>query len=115
MTVWTRHGLITFYLLFAIHLKTRRVTFAGCTVSPDGVSMKQIARNLTDACDGFLIDKKYVFMDRDTKFTESFRATLKNSGAKPLLLPPLSPNLNAHIERFWQVLVQVLGPNDLFH
>ena len=47
--VWTSHGLITFYLLFAIHLKTRRVTFAGCTVSPDGAWMKQIARNLTYA------------------------------------------------------------------
>lgn len=47
--VWTSHGLITFYLLFAIHLKTRRVTFAGCTGSPDATWMKQIARNLTYA------------------------------------------------------------------
>ena len=45
-------------------------------------------------------DKKYVLMDRDTKFTESFRATLKISGCKSLLLPPRSPNLNANIERF---------------
>ncbi len=45
--VWTKHGLITFYLLFVIQLKTRRVTFAGCTVSPDTAWMKQIARNLT--------------------------------------------------------------------
>ncbi len=62
--------------------------------------MKQISRNLTDACDGFLIGSKYVLMDRDTKFTQSFRATLKTSGAVPVLLPPQSPNLNAYIERF---------------
>jgi hypothetical protein len=29
--VWTRGGLVTFYLLFAIELKTRRVHFAGST------------------------------------------------------------------------------------
>lgn len=98
--IWTGQGLITFYLLFVMHLKTRRVTFAGCTVSPDETWMKQIARKLTYAGDGFLIDSKYVLMDRDSKFTRSFRATLKNSGAEALLLPPRSPNLNAHIERF---------------
>ena len=43
---------------------------------------------------------KYVVMDRDTRFNESFLATLKNSGAVPVFLPPRSPNLNAHIERF---------------
>jgi hypothetical protein len=46
--VWTRDGLVTFYLLFVIELETRRVHFAGCTSRPDGQWMKQIARNLTD-------------------------------------------------------------------
>ena len=38
--------------------------------------------------------------DRDGKFCPAFREILKQAGAEPLLLPPRSPNLNSHIERF---------------
>ena len=40
-------------------------------------------------------------MDRDTKFCESFRAFLANEGIEPVRLPPRSPNMNAHLERFF--------------
>jgi transposase InsO family protein len=43
-------------------------------------------------------------MDRDTKFSEGFRAILRNAGVKAVRLPPHSPNLNAHLERFWRSL-----------
>ena len=60
--VWTRGGLVTFYLLFVMELKTRRVHLAGCTPHPNDVGMKQIARNLTDPMDGFLLGKRYALM-----------------------------------------------------
>ena len=66
--------------------------------------MQQIARNLTDPTDGFLIGKQYVLMDRDGKFCPAFRNLLKDEGAKPLRLPPRSPDLNAYIERFMRSL-----------
>ncbi len=62
--------------------------------------MKQIAQNFTDIEDGFLMGTRYLLMDRDAKFCESFREMLKDDGAQPLRLPPRSPNLNAHIERY---------------
>jgi hypothetical protein len=65
--VWTRHGLVTFYLLFVMELKTRRVHFAGCTTSTDEGWVKQTARELTNNEDGFLNGKEYLIMDRDTK------------------------------------------------
>ena len=98
--VWTKGGLVTFYLLFAMELKARRVHFAGCTPNPGELWMKQIAKNLTDAEEGFLDGKRYVIMDRDGKFCPAFQEILKNEGSEPVLLPPKSPNLNAHLERF---------------
>jgi len=102
--VWGKKGLVTIYLLFVMELATRRVHFAGCTTTPDEMWMKQIARNLTAADDGFLERKRYVLMDRDTKFSAGFRNILEESGVEPVLLPPRSPNLNAHVERFHRSL-----------
>ena len=62
--------------------------------------MMQVGRNLTDSEEGFLRDKRYLLMDRDTKHAESFRALLKESNIELVRLPPKSPNMNAHIERF---------------
>ena len=102
--VWTKGGLVTIYLLFVIEIRTRRVQFAGSTANPDAPWMKQVARNLTDCADGFLLGSGLVLMDRDGKFSDAFRSLLEDAGAKPLNLPPRSPNLNAFIERFMRSL-----------
>jgi len=98
--VWTRNGLVTYYLLFFMELATRRVHFTGLTANPDEGWMLQVARNLTDAEGGFLRGKKYLLMDRDAKFSEAFRVTLEQGGVEAVRLPPRSPNLSPHIERF---------------
>ena len=95
--VWTKSGLVTYYLLFVMELATRRVHFAGLTANPDEGWMVQVARNLTDAEDGFLRGKKYLLMDRDTKFSEAFRATLGQAGVEAVRLPPRSPNLKDYV------------------
>ena len=98
---WTTRGLTTFYLLFVMELKTRRVHFAGCTTHPNEAWIKTMARELTNHEDGFLKDKEYLIMDRDATFSKSFRACLRREGVNPVRLPPRSPNLNAHLERFF--------------
>jgi transposase InsO family protein len=98
--VVTWHGLVTYYVLVVIELATRRVQIAGITPHPTAVFMQQCARQLTDAFDGFLLGKRYLLHDRDTKFTQAFDELLKGSGVEPVVLPPRSPNLNAHCERF---------------
>jgi transposase InsO family protein len=104
IAVWTRNGLVTYYRLFVLELATRRVHFAGMTANPDERWMKQIARNLTAADGGFLNAKRYMLMDRDAKFCPSFRTIVKEAGIEPVLLPPQSPNCNAHLERFHRSL-----------
>jgi hypothetical protein len=61
--------------------------------------VQQAGRNLTDCYDGFLLDTKYLLLDRDKKFLP-LRHVLESTGTKVVLLPPKSPNLNAHIERY---------------
>ena len=99
--VWTKGGLVTFYLLFVMELKTRRVHFAGCTTSPNESWMRQVARELTNCEDGFLNSKRYLIMDRDTKFCQVFRDILNAEGIESVRLPARSPNLNSHLERFF--------------
>jgi len=98
--VLTLRGLVTYYVLFFIHLESRRVAIAGITVHPDELWMKQIARNATMEDCGALRDRRYLLHDRDTKFTRSFRAIIASGRIKPLALPARSPNLNAHAERW---------------
>ncbi len=56
--IWTPIGLTRYHVLFVIDLVTRIVEIAGIIHCPNGAWMKQIARNLTDAFYGFLLDKK---------------------------------------------------------
>jgi putative transposase len=96
--VWTGRGLVTHYLVFMISVADRRVTIAGITTRPDETWMVQIARNITNAQDGALSGKRYLVIDRDTKYCEAFRRIIEDNGINVIRLPPMSPNLNAYAE-----------------
>jgi putative transposase len=98
--VWTGRGLVTHYLLLVISLADRVVNLAGITTRPDESWMLQIARNITDEQSGVLHAKRYLIIDRDTKYSQQFRRLVQDSGTKVIRLPPMSPNLNAYAERF---------------
>src|SRR6202451_3183729 len=93
-------GLVTYYVLFFLHLETRRITIAGITRHPDEEWMKQIARTATQESWGDLNRCRYVLHDRDAKFCAAFRSELQAAGVKPIMLPAKSPNLNAYAERW---------------
>jgi putative transposase len=97
---WTRRGLTRFVVLFLIDLSSRRVEIAGLAKQANGLWMTQVARNLIDADEGFLVGKRYLIHDRDPLFTAEFLETLGTGGVESVKLPPRSPNLNAYAERF---------------
>src|SRR5438128_2835131 len=45
--VWTTAGLVTYYVLFFIHLSSRQIHIAGVTPHPNETWMVQVARNVT--------------------------------------------------------------------
>ena len=98
--VLTLRGLVTYYVLFFIHLESRKVEIAGITVHPNEQWMQQMARNVTMEGCGTLRDCRYLLHDRDTKYTISFRAIIESGRVKTLPLPARSPNLNAYAERW---------------
>ena len=90
-------GLVTCYVLSFIHLGSRRVVLGGITPTPNAQFMQQVARNVT-GWEGELEHARHIIHDGDRKFVP-FDFVLPDS-ARPVRLPPRSPNLNAFAERF---------------
>src|SRR4051794_37687438 len=98
--VLTWRGLATYYVLFFIHLETRRITLAGVTGHPTEAWITQMARNAVDDASGALRKCRYVLHDRDAKFCSAFDDVLASEGIESVRIPPRSPNLNAYAERW---------------
>jgi transposase InsO family protein len=98
--VWTKAGLVTYYVLFFIHLASRKVHVAGVTLHPDEQWMVQMARNVTMAEWGVLSPGQDLIHDRDGKYCPAFQQIIDAAGVKRVPLPPRSPNLNAYAERW---------------
>ncbi len=101
--VWTLRGLVTFYILVAMRVSTRQVEIVGVTTNAEAAWVQQAGRNLIDYEDGFLRNIRYLLLDRDTQFLP-LRGVLEGSDTKVVLLPPKSPNLNAHVERYMRTM-----------
>jgi transposase InsO family protein len=98
--VWTLCGLVTYYVLFFIHLGSRQVHVAGVTPHPNALWMMQMARNVTMEEWGVLSPGQYLIHDRDGKYCPAFQQIIDAAGVKRVPLPPRSPDLNAYAERW---------------
>ena len=83
-----------------IDLASRRVQIVGSTPHPHDVFMQQIARTMTAADDGLLVEHRVLICDRDTKWSAPVRARLGEAGIRVVLTPYRAPNANAYAERF---------------
>ena len=120
--VWTLGGLVTYYVLFFLHLGSRKIHVAGVTPHPNEPWMVQVARNVTMEEWGFLSPGQYLIHDRDTKFCPAFQQIIDAAGVTRVPLPPRSPNLNAYAERWIRSVKDealsrmiLFGENSLWH
>ena len=111
--VWTPRGLITYYTLFVIDLRSRRVHVAGSIPPPDAGFIAQAARRLTDAVDGFLAGHRVLLCDRDAKWTQGFRRIVEGAGVRIVWTPVQAPNANAYTERFVRSNAIVMGIREI--
>jgi transposase InsO family protein len=98
--VWTWHGLVTYYTVFAIDVATRRVQILGSTPHPEALFMQQIVRTLTSAEADAWGRLHVLICDRDRKWSPDVRRRLREAGVRVVLIPERAPNAHAYAERF---------------
>jgi putative transposase len=101
---FTTKGVVDLYLLFFIHIGSRKVFVSSPTTSPDSAWVTQQARNLSMEMEDNGQNSSMLIIDHDTKFTGSFDAVFEASGTEVKRVGPRSPNMNAYAERFVQTL-----------
>ncbi len=100
----TPYGLVRQSLLFFMDIGSREVRLGGVAHAPDSNWTTQIARNMCDMWDGFLLGKKYLIHDRDPLFNKRFDMIFESIGIEIKRMPPFTPQMNSRIENFIRAL-----------
>ena len=112
LPIETPVGWVWWFLVVAIDHASRRTAVVAATDQPDADFVLQVARDLTMAETGFLaqVGATHLIIDRDTKWTAAFRATVAAAGFTVQRIPPCCPWWNGRVERVIRTLrVQVLS------
>ena len=88
------------YVLFFVHLSTRRIVGASCTAEPNEAWVTQQARQLRWSLDDEGIKLGYLIHDRDKKFAPKADLVFKSEGARVILTPLMAPLANSVAERW---------------
>ena len=87
------------YVLAVIEHATRRIRMLGVTAHPNNAWVTQVCRNLLMDLDGHVESAKFLFRDRDTKFTAAFDAVFTAAGIQIPRSAIQAPRANAIMER----------------
>ena len=98
--VWTFRGLTTAFVLFVIHLQTRKVLFVRATFSPTNQWIKQQIRHVLWECEDQGIEPRFFLRDNDQLYPEEMKEILNASGIDTVKTPFWAPNANAYAERY---------------
>jgi transposase InsO family protein len=92
------------YVLFFIHLDTRRVQLGGVSANPDDGWVTQQARNLVMTLQDEHTRPVVLIRDRDSKYTLGFDEVFRSEGVRIIRTPVRAPRANAYAERWVQTL-----------
>lgn len=98
--VWTLSGMVDVFVLFFVHVGSRRVHVAGLTAHPDHAWVAEQARSVVLTFAELPEKPKYVLRDHDAKFGEEFDEVFAATGIEVKPVGPHAPNMNAHAERW---------------
>ena len=114
--------IVDLFVLFFLHVGTRRVFVAGITTSPNSEWVTRQARNASMQMANWNLPAKFLLIDHDSNFTDDFDSVFEADGTEVMRVGPMAPNLNAYAERFAQTLRRecldhfiVLGESHLRH
>jgi putative transposase len=102
--VVTLRGVVEVFVLFFIHVSSRRVHIAGMSTKPTQVWTAERAREALDFLRGTPDERPILLRDHDTKFGDHFDAVLRQNGVRVQKVGPRAPNLNAIAERWVQTV-----------
>lgn len=88
------------YVVFFLHVQTRRVFVGGGTAHPTGAWVTQQARTALWELDEAGIRPALLLRDRDAKFSRSFAAAFAAQGVQVMNTPVRAPQANAFAERW---------------
>lgn len=118
----TAAGVVDLYLLFFIHVGSRRVIVSAPTATPDAAWVAQQARNASMQMGDWNLTATHLLIDHDTKYAGSFDIVLEAEGTEVKRVGPRAPNMNAYAERWVQTLRKecldhfvILGESHLRH
>ena len=88
------------YVLFFIHMASRRILAASCTAEPTEAWVTQQARQLCWKLEDEDIKLGYVIHDRDKKFAPKADTVFRSTGARVIVTPLMAPLANSVAERW---------------
>ena len=98
----TLAGCVDLFVLFFIHVSTRRVIVSGVTANTGSAWVSQQARNATMEMEELGLLARFLLLDHDAKFTGGFDEVFEAEGTEVKRVGPVAPNLNADAERWVQ-------------
>lgn len=100
--IWTLGGLVDYFVLFFIHVDSRRVILAGITPNPTAAWVAQQARDVAMEFQEQDAKPTHLIRDNDGKFPALFDEIFETENVEVARTCVQAPNMNAFIERWLQ-------------